>query len=190
MPTTSNLSKPVTAAELKAFAKRLRGRYVAFLEETGADLAALYARDTSVIDRLLATGAVPSRDLLMDLVKVGQRTLHPTIAVTNSPVTNRLRKLPYAVQAAAVKRGTIEVRNHTGGVTEVPLAKVSGADAKRIVNYGEGRILPASEQPTPPAPQYAPGPVFVIENGALVALRKGSVTITKELIKELKNAVR
>lgn len=106
-----------------------------FLIEAGGMLSRLVANDPQAVQKILDQEPTFPGGLITNLLRVGERSLHPDLLLNNCLAYRKLRCLPYSTQAQLLAAGSVEVvvNVETGDTLRVPLTELSGPQAAQVL---------------------------------------------------------
>jgi hypothetical protein len=79
------------------------------LQEAAKMLARLVHADPQTIDKIQEKAPEVPRGFLVNLLRVGEGSMHPKLFLASGQAYNRLRMLPYTVQEQVIEEGAVEV---------------------------------------------------------------------------------
>lgn len=127
------------------FIALLRQATAAF-SEAAPMLARLVANDPQTLDKIREQAPALSHGFLVNLLRVGEGSLHHGLLLNSNPAYCRLRKLPYTVQTQALAQGAVEVvlNAETGEALRVPLIDMKADQVGQV--FGPEGIRSADDQ--------------------------------------------
>lgn len=164
---------------------------VASLNEAGAMLKRMVARDKTVIAKIREIDPTLPAGVLDRLLLVGEGKLLPELLVNRAPAFKVLQSMPVEVQKEVVKRGAVEVVDPvTLKSRRVPLAhatkrEVAQAFDRKAVRSAEAQRAVLQQAPRPNGPVEEVEQPWVIRGGKCVVLR-GCVLERQEIERILK----
>lgn len=159
--------------------------------EAAPMLARLVASDPQTLEKIREQSPSLSHGFLVNLLRVGEGSLHHALLLNSNPAYCRLRQLPYTVQSQALSQGAVEVvlNAETGEALRVPLVdlkseqvtQVFGAEGIRSTDEQRAIIRRKRMQEAKPVPRGEAFPWIV---------KHDKVTITKSVELTRKDVMR
>lgn len=98
-------------------------------------LCRLHADDPQCIDKIVQKAPQIPVSFLGKMLKVGEKSLHPSLLLNGCPAYHRLSQLPYSAQEQILKVGSVEVviDANTGDTLRVPLVDLTPAQTTQAI---------------------------------------------------------
>lgn len=103
-------------------------------QDAGTMLCRLLAVDADVVAKICAKAPSMSPGFLANLIRVGEKTLHPNLLLNNCPAYQKLRAIPYTAQARALASDHIDLvtDSESGSVLRVAITEMSPQQASQV----------------------------------------------------------
>jgi hypothetical protein len=118
----------------------------ACFSEAAPMLARLCQHDPDTLTKVIQAAPTVPHGFLLNLLRVGEGSLHQGLLLNNTPAYRRLRMLPYTVQTQALSAGAVEVvlNAETGQALRIPLTELKPEQVNQVL--GREGIRSADEQ--------------------------------------------
>lgn len=105
-----------------------------YLQDAGNMLCRLLTADPDVIAKVRERAPSIPVGFLANLVRVGEKTLHPNLLLNNCPAYQKIRLLPYSAQSRALSSDHIDLVTdpESGNVLRVAIAEMSPQQASQV----------------------------------------------------------
>lgn len=114
----------------------LIGKAGEHLREAAGMLSRLVANDPQTVAKIREQAPTIPAGLLTNLLRVGERSLHPDLLLNNCLAYRKLRLLPYSTQERVLGAGVVEmvVNVETGDTLRVPITELTGPQASQVLS--------------------------------------------------------
>jgi hypothetical protein len=148
------------------------------LQQAADMLARLHKQDPGIIEKLTSGPEALPEGFINGLMRVAERSLHPTLLFNRCPAYRRLSVMAYASQSEIIEKGSVElvVDAESGDVIKIPLVKLEGAQLEQAISHAglrsrdEQRAYMKRRQVSAPVEKIV-GPAYVIRRDKLTILR-------------------
>lgn len=145
----------------------------------------LYQADKTVVEKLTEGPTGFPDGFINGLLRVGEKSLHPTLLLNRCPAYRRLSLLSYSAQESALKNGKVElvVDAETGNSVLVDLPKLEGEQISQVISHAglrskdEQRAWLKRRATAPKIPKTI-GPPYVVKKDRIHVLR-GDFELTR-----------
>jgi len=189
-PTSSNLIAP---EGIESFLGLINAGLASF-EAAAEMLARLCKADPGFRARLHEAAPQLTEHFVAGLIRVGERTLHPALLMTDCPCYDRLHALPLCSQKQIIELGAVEVVTNamTGDIVRVPLVELRGHQLAQAISpkglrsrdeqraYIRRRVRAVACDTS-----GVVGPGFAIKRDHIVSTREGAVMTKIEMLHAL-----
>lgn len=106
------------------------------LREAAGMLSRLVANDPATVAKIREQAPTIPAGLLTNLLRVGDRSLHPDLLLNNCLAYRKLRLLPYSTQEHLLAVGAVEmvVNAETGDTLRVPIIELTGQQTSQVLS--------------------------------------------------------